>query len=131
MASLKNTVIDDTGFLKIATGTTAERTTAAAGHIRYNTTTGQIEYHNGSSWNATPLTNREPTLYYYEGREANLYTGNWNNSTIYTMQDFGGLGFVTAHGFSSGPVTFTLSLSSIPTHTQIRYCVLWLSLIHI
>ena len=125
MASLKNTVVDDTGFMKISTGTTAERTTAAAGHIRYNTTLGITEQNNGSSWTPMNFTNREPNLYYYEGREAGSFTGNWNNSATYTMQDFGQLGHVTAHGFVSGPVTFTLSLSSIPAHTQVRYVVLW------
>lgn len=125
MATLKNTTINDTGFLKIATGTTAERSAAGAGRIRFNTSLTQTEYNNGSAWSNTSLIAREPVLYYYEGRDASLYLANWNNSTTFTMQNFGQLGHVTAHGFSSGPVTFTLSLSNIPTHTQVRYVVLW------
>lgn len=62
---------------------------------------------------------------YNERNRADLYTGYWNNSTTYTMTDFGGLGEVTAHGFSSGPVTFTLTLPGLPTHTKVRYKVYW------
>lgn len=66
-----------------------------------------------------------PTLYYDEGANAAAFTANWNNSTTYTMADFGGLGSVTAHGFTSGPVTFTLTLNNLPPHRQIRYRVFW------
>ena len=41
------------------------------------------------------------------------------------MNQFGGLGKVNAHGFSSGPVTYTLTLSSLPAHTEVRYKVFW------
>jgi hypothetical protein len=50
MATLKNTTIDDTGFLKLATGTTAQRPTGTTGMIRMNTSTGFAEYFNGSTW---------------------------------------------------------------------------------
>jgi hypothetical protein len=125
MANLKNTTINDTGFIKIATGTTEQRPATTAGSIRFNNTTSQIEFANGSSWANTSFTPNEPTLHYYEGRDANLYLGNWNNTTNFTMLDFGQLGCVNAHGFNTGPVNYTLSLSNLPTHTQIRYCVLW------
>lgn len=62
---------------------------------------------------------------YNEGTRADLYTGYWNNSTTYTMADFGGIPNVTAHGFSSGPVTYTLTLGDLPTHTKVRYKVYW------
>jgi hypothetical protein len=41
------------------------------------------------------------------------------------MLDFGGLGHVNAHGWSTGPATYTLTLNSIPTHNQVRYAVFW------
>jgi hypothetical protein len=65
--------------------------------------------------------------YYYEGSNASLsyFIGNWNNSTTYNMTQFGGLGNVTAHGFSSGPATYTLTLPISHTHTQVRYKVFW------
>jgi hypothetical protein len=51
MASLKNTNINDTGFLKLPVGTTAQRPgTPLTGHVRFNTTTGLGEYYNGSTW---------------------------------------------------------------------------------
>jgi hypothetical protein len=125
MATLKNTTINDTGFIKIATGTTEQRPATTAGSIRFNSTTSQIESANGSAWSNTSLTVNEPTLHYYEGRDANLFLGNWNNTTNFSMLDFGQLGCVNAHGWNTGPATYTLSLSNLPTHTQIRYCVLW------
>jgi hypothetical protein len=64
-------------------------------------------------------------VYYDEGTRADLYTANWNNSTTQNMSDFGGLGNVTAHGWASGPANYTLSLSSLPAHTQVRYEVFW------
>ena len=64
-------------------------------------------------------------LYYDEGTRADLFTSNWNNSTTYNMSDMGGFGSVTAHGWSNGPANYTLSLGSLPEHTQIRYEVIW------
>jgi hypothetical protein len=39
-----------TGAMKIQSGTTAQRPTAAAGQIRYNTSLGEVEVNNGSNW---------------------------------------------------------------------------------
>jgi hypothetical protein len=51
MANLKNTTINDTGFLTLAAGTTAQRPVSpTAGMIRYNTTWNITEYYNGSNW---------------------------------------------------------------------------------
>jgi hypothetical protein len=51
MATLKNTTIDDTGFIRIASGTTAERPgSPEAGMIRFNTDLGYDEWYNGSNW---------------------------------------------------------------------------------
>ena len=124
MATFKNVTINDTGFLKLPTGTTAERPSPSTGYLRYNTTLGRPEVYYNSNW-SNVATKNESYLYYYEGRDANSFTGNWNNSTTYSMLNFGGLGHVTAHGWSTGPATYTLTLSSIPTHTQVRYVVFW------
>ena len=58
MAILKNTTISDTGFLQLPAGTTAQRPGAAAGQMRYNTTTGQAEFYNAgvAAWVGTPAT---------------------------------------------------------------------------
>ena len=41
------------------------------------------------------------------------------------MADFGGIPNVTAHGWSTGPATYTLTLNNLPPHTRIRYKVYW------
>jgi hypothetical protein len=122
-STAKNLTINDTGYLKLPVGTTAERPSASNGMLRYNSTLGKAELYNSSWVNTDART--ESYLHYFEGRDANLYTGNWNNSTTYSMLDFGGLGHVTAHGWSTGPATYTLTLNSIPSHTQVRYVVFW------
>ena len=123
MASLKNLTINDTGFIGLPTGSTAERPSPSNGYVRYNTTLGRPEVY-VNNW-LNPYARTESYLHYYEGRDADLYTGNWNNSTTYSMLNFGGLGHITAHGWSTGPATYTLTLGSIPIHTQVRYLVFW------
>ncbi len=64
MATLKNTTINDTGFLTIPVGTVAQRpSSAAAGMIRICTdfpgfTDPVVEYYNGTDWKSlyTPVT---------------------------------------------------------------------------
>ena len=51
MATLKNTEINDTGYIRLPAGSTAQRPgSPTAGMIRYNTDLGRTEYYNGSSW---------------------------------------------------------------------------------
>jgi len=51
MATLKNTTIDDSGFLQLPRGTTAERPASpSAGMLRFNTTFGLAELFNGANW---------------------------------------------------------------------------------
>jgi hypothetical protein len=50
MASLKNTIINDTGNLTLPVGTNAQRPTAANGMLRYNTDVGQMEAYVNSAW---------------------------------------------------------------------------------
>lgn len=51
MATLKNTDINDTGFLQIPAGTTAQRPTPATqGDLRYNTDNDVFEFYDGTSW---------------------------------------------------------------------------------
>lgn len=122
MANLKNTTVDDTGYLRLPNGTTAQRNSSPAnGDIRFNTTFNRPEQYASGSWSVYGF----PYLYYYEGIKANLFTANWNNSTTYTMANFGSLGYVTAHGWATGPATYTLTLSSLPAHNTLRYRVFW------
>lgn len=51
MAQLKNTTINDTGFLTLPVGTTAQRPSSPQlGDVRYNTSLNEVEYWNGSTW---------------------------------------------------------------------------------
>jgi hypothetical protein len=71
--------------------------------------------------NTSGLTLSGERLFYDEGTNAAAFTANWNNATTFNMADFGGLGNVTAHGWTSGPATYTLSLTGLPAHTEVRY----------
>lgn len=56
MANLKNTTINDTGFLGLPAGTEAERPSSpTAGMVRYNSDIGAVEYYNGTVWE--PISN--------------------------------------------------------------------------
>ena len=51
MADFNNLTIDDTGFLKVAKGTTAQRPgSPSQGATRFNSTLGILEYYNGNVW---------------------------------------------------------------------------------
>lgn len=52
MATLKNTTINDTGFIQLPTGTTAQRPTPTTGMIRVNTnsTPHLLEVYTGATF---------------------------------------------------------------------------------
>lgn len=51
MATLKNTLIDDTGYLQLPTGTTAQRPSSPSdGYMRYNTTESEVEVYSSGQW---------------------------------------------------------------------------------
>lgn len=51
MAILKNTSINDTGFIQLPVGTTAQRPTSPINRMtRLNTTTGYVEVYNAGVW---------------------------------------------------------------------------------
>lgn len=47
MANLKNTNVDDSGFIQLPQGTTAQRPSGSAGEMRYNTTNSKVETYSG------------------------------------------------------------------------------------
>jgi hypothetical protein len=49
--------LNGTGAAQIPVGTAAQQPTGAAGYIRLNTTTNNLEYHNGTSWYAITAVN--------------------------------------------------------------------------
>jgi hypothetical protein len=51
MATLKDTTINDTGYIRIPVGTTAQRPgSPVAGMTRWNSDLGYEEYYNGTTW---------------------------------------------------------------------------------
>lgn len=50
MANLKNTTIDDPGFIRLPIGTTSQRPVPDSSQIRYNTDNNEYELYNGFSW---------------------------------------------------------------------------------
>ena len=64
MATLKNTIINDTGYLQLPKGTTAQRPASPSlGMTRWNTTLTQAEVWDGSAWLAVS-SNVPPTVEY-------------------------------------------------------------------
>ena len=57
MAQLRNTTINDTGFLQLPAGTTGQRPTPASGQMRFNSDTGKLEQYNAgvAAWIGTPI----------------------------------------------------------------------------
>ena len=51
MATLKNTTINDIGYIQVPVGTTAQRPSSpAVGYVRYNTDLGYLEIFTGNTW---------------------------------------------------------------------------------
>lgn len=125
MAEFKDFFVEDTGFLKLPTGNSLERpeekdnVSTYSTIVRYNNELDDIEYEeNKESFF------REEYLYYDEGDNAALWRQNWNNSSIFTMEEFGGLGKVTAHGYIPN-YNWTICFKDLPKHTHVKYQVYW------
>lgn len=80
MSNLKNTVINDTGYLQLPVGTTAQRPgSPVAGMTRYNDELVKLEIYDGTNWNVYP-----DFLYYLvNGLSGKFFNGSWR-STIST-----------------------------------------------
>tara|TARA_R100000734_G_C3319006_1_gene114011 strand:+ start:3478 stop:7401 length:3924 start_codon:yes stop_codon:yes gene_type:complete len=64
---------ESTDYLKIPTGTTAQRpSSAAAGFIRFNTTVGKTEVYDGTSWSQIGVQNPTVTSLDYPGNKTTL-----------------------------------------------------------
>lgn len=90
MATLKNTTINDTGFLSLPPGTTAQRPASpVVGMIRYNTTLGFSEQYTSDGWQgiAPPpvITTTSPTTFNGEGGTTITINGS-NFDTTATVQ---------------------------------------------
>jgi hypothetical protein len=107
MATLKNTTINDTGFIQLPSGTTAQRPSAATGQMRYNSTLKTVE-HYVSRWRYLPDIVVGNLVARYDAAEPGSYSGSgttWNdisgNSKTATLTN--GPGYTTEYG---GGITF-------------------------
>lgn len=81
MGSLKNTTINDTGFLQLPVGTTAQRPSAANGMMRYNSNTGLAEVYAGGVWRGLALGSEYETLNFI-GNNGNLTITNNGTTSV-------------------------------------------------
>ena len=92
MATLKNTTINDTGFITLPVGTTAQRPASpSTGMMRVNTTTAALEFYNGTTWAiivaSLPVTSGLVGWYLPDNYNAGIWTdssGSGNNATLTT-----------------------------------------------
>ncbi len=87
MATLKNTIIDTTGALQLPVGTTAQRPTASAGHMRYNSSFKTVETYTGNRWEYMPDIVRNGLVLHLDAGEPSSYSGSGT-----TWNDLSGLG---------------------------------------
>lgn len=103
MATLKNTTINDTGFITLPSGTTAQRPSSPlSGYIRYNSTFGEVEVYNGTSWYSRTAPVQNGLLAYLDAGNTNSYPGtgttwtdlsnNGKNSTLVNGPTFSSSG---------------------------------------
>ena len=108
MATLKNTLIDDTGYLQLPSGTTAQRPVSpSAGYMRWNTTESYIEVYDGSGWkelgylSSGPNVVTDSLIMYWDADNTSSYPGTGN--TIYDISNSG----TTYNGTFSNTITYT------------------------
>jgi len=86
MATLKNTTINDTGFVQLPVGTTGQRPgTPATGMIRYNTDYGRNEIYDGAKWVLTNGSNSAGGGTVTSVGGYNIHTFTTVGATTFTM----------------------------------------------
>lgn len=105
------------GSFNIPTWTTSTRPTSnlVPGLIGYNTQLNSFDVWDGTSW---PILE---TVFYNEGADARPFVSNWNDQQVFNMTTTADLGNCHIHGWGGSPRNYTLSLSSIPSHTEVKY----------
>jgi len=124
MATLKNTNIDDTGYLQLPSGTTAQRPgSPSAGMVRWNTDYSEIEGYDGINWRRLeniPRVSSNGLILHIDSGNINSYSGsgtswadlsgNSNDGTLVNGvgYDFNYQGSLTFDGtqYTSFPTSF-------------------------
>jgi len=136
MANIKNTRINDTGFLTFPKGTTAQRPSPAnAGMLRYNTDLKVLENFNGFFWEGIPGIPKNGLSIYLNAGITTSYPGsgttwfdlsgsgrnfNWVNSP--TFNSSGIRYFVTQGNRCVGPASNSLGISNTSGYTVMLFC---------
>ena len=114
MATLKNTTVDDTGFLNLPSGNTLQRPSSPAnGAARYNSTTNAIEFYTPGGWvalTALSLTAVTPTSFNGESGTSFVLTGTgFIAGTTVTILNTLGVAYTpgTTTINNGGQITFT------------------------
>ena len=98
MASFKNTIIDDTGFIEIPAGTTAQRPgSPSQGMIRLNTDRDRLEYYNGTNWVFADTGNIAPDIVATGGTVTDI-TQNGVNYRVHAFTTVGTSSFQVTRG---------------------------------
>jgi hypothetical protein len=108
MATLKNTNIDDTGYLQLPSGTTAQRPVSpSAGYMRWNTTIKGVEIYNGDTWTSL-ITDKLPVqsnlVFHYDPSNIQSYSGAGTTITDLSANGIDGT-LVNGVGYSSNLFT--------------------------
>jgi hypothetical protein len=117
MATLKNTTINDTGFLTVPTGNTAARPGSPVnGQVRYNTDSQVLENYANSVWVTPPVTS---------GLELYLDAGDKNSYSNFgtTLRDITGIGrngLLIASPTYSSSNSGTLTYNGSTQYTQVN-----------
>jgi len=116
VATLKNTTINDTGYLNLPSGTTAQRPDPPTlGAVRYNTSTGYAEVYTANGWATIGIpppviTSVSPTT--YTGVSGSTFTINGSNFTSDVL-----VSFITNSGTTYAAATTTYVSSVLLTAT--------------
>ena len=105
------------GSFNLPTWTTSTRPTSnlVPGLIGYNTQLNSFDVWNGTAWPTFE------TVFYNEGADARAFVANWNDQQVFNMTTTANLGNCHIHGWGGSSRNYTLSLSGIPSHTEVKY----------
>jgi hypothetical protein len=123
MAILQNTNINSTGYLGVASGTTAQRPgTPSYGMTRYNTTTSIMEWYNGTSWlDSSKNIVQDGLVLWLDAGNTNSYSGS--GSTWYDLSGNGNhmtiTGTPTYSTSNGGYLRFNSGASSLTSYASI------------
>jgi hypothetical protein len=101
--------------LPVWTTSTRPTTNLVIGVIGFNSDLNKIDFWDGSKWLLNEI------LFYDEGTDARSFVSNWNDQQVFNMTTTADLGNCWIHGWGGSPRNYTLSLSNIPTHTEVKY----------